>query len=162
MLLKISWRKVHVGRDVTGLKNVQKVNLVDEFYRKNGVKEEEYTSTGKLNPSQYFTRGGGGADSHLNGTGITMGKLELNLLRRPIWVLYSLFVPPCKSFSGKISELERVYNPACCILSFFEWTRCERLSIIFKLKTSTSEAARTVILETFASSFKRIRCFDDL
>ncbi|CAH3146485.1 unnamed protein product [Porites lobata] len=35
--------KVHVGRDVTGLKNVQRVNLVGEFYRKNGVKEEEYT-----------------------------------------------------------------------------------------------------------------------
>jgi len=84
---------VHVRRDVTGLKNVQKVNLVDEFYRKNGVKEEEYTSKGKLNPLQYFT---GGGDSHANGMGMTMGKLELNLLRshRPIWVLYSLFVPP--------------------------------------------------------------------
>ena len=50
--------KVHVGRDVTGLKNVQKVNLVGEFYRNNRVKEEEYTSKGKLNPSQYFTPGG--------------------------------------------------------------------------------------------------------
>ena len=49
---------VHVGRDVTGLKNVQKVNLVGEFYCKNGVKEEEYTSKGKLDPLQYFTRGG--------------------------------------------------------------------------------------------------------
>ena len=29
---------VHVGRDVTGLKNVQRVNLVSELYRKNGVK----------------------------------------------------------------------------------------------------------------------------
>lgn len=85
---------VHVGRDVTGLKNVQKVNLVDEFYPKNGVKEEEYTSKGKLNPLQYFTGGGGGGDSHVNGTGMTMRKLEFNLLRghRPIWVLYSLFV----------------------------------------------------------------------
>ena len=88
--------KVHVGRDVTDLKNVQRVNLVDEFYRKNGVKEEEYTSKGKLNLLQYFTRGGGGGgrDTHANGTGMTMRKLELNLLRRPIWVLYSLFVPP--------------------------------------------------------------------
>ena len=85
--------KVHVGRDVTDLKNVQRVNLVDEFYRKNGVKEEEYTSKGKLNLLQYFTRGGGG-ETHANGTGMTMRKLELNLLRRPIWVLYSLFVPP--------------------------------------------------------------------
>ena len=50
--------KVHVGRDVTGLKNVQKVNLVGEFYRNNGVKEGEYTSKGKLNPWQYFTPGG--------------------------------------------------------------------------------------------------------
>ena len=85
---------VHVGRDVTGLKNVQKVNLVDEFYPKNGVKEEQYTSKGKLNPLQYFTRGRG--DSHVNGTGMTMRKLEFNLLRghRPIWVLYSLFVLP--------------------------------------------------------------------
>ena len=64
MLLKISWRKVnqiakvHVGRDVTGLKNVQRVNLVGEFYRNNGVKEEEYTSKGKLNLLQYFPLGG--------------------------------------------------------------------------------------------------------
>ena len=87
--------KVHVGRDVTDLKNVQRVNLVDEFYRKNGVKEEEYTSKGKLNLLQYFTRGGGGGgESHANGTRMTMRKLELNLLRGPIWVLYSLFVPP--------------------------------------------------------------------
>ena len=50
---------VHVGRDVTGLKNVQRVNLVGEFYRKNGVKEEDYTSKGKLNSLQYFTSGGG-------------------------------------------------------------------------------------------------------
>ena len=50
--------KVHIGSDVTGLKNVQRVNLVDEFYRKNGVKEEEYTSKGKLNPLQYLPRGG--------------------------------------------------------------------------------------------------------
>lgn len=90
--------KVHVGRDVTDLKNVQRVNLVDEFYRKNGVKEEEYTSKGKLNLLQYFTRGGG--DSHANGTGMTMRKLELNLLRRPIWVLYSLFVPPVNLLFG--------------------------------------------------------------
>ena len=68
--------KVHVGRDVTGLKNVQRVNLVGEFYRKNGVKEEEYTSEGKLNP--------GGGDSHANGTWMPMGKLEFNLKRRPI------------------------------------------------------------------------------
>ena len=58
---------VHVGRDVTGLKNVQRVNLVDKFYRKNGVKEEEYTSKGKLNPLQYFTPCGGWGDSHANG-----------------------------------------------------------------------------------------------
>ena len=64
---------VNVGRDVTGLKNVQRVNLVDEFYRKNGVKEEEYTSKGKLNPLQYLPRGG---DSHANGTWMPMGKLE--------------------------------------------------------------------------------------
>ena len=50
--------KVHIGRDVTGLKNVQRVNLVGEFYRNNGVKGEEYTSKGKLNPLQYFTPGG--------------------------------------------------------------------------------------------------------
>ena len=50
--------KVHVGRDVTGLKNVQRVNLVGEFYRNNGVKEEEYTSKGKLNLLQYFPLGG--------------------------------------------------------------------------------------------------------
>ena len=50
--------KVHIGRDVTGLKNVQRVNLVGEFYRKNGVKGEEYTSKGKLNPLRYFTPGG--------------------------------------------------------------------------------------------------------
>ena len=50
--------KVHVGRDVTGLKNVQRFNLVGEFYRNNGVKGEEYTSKGKLNPLQYFTPGG--------------------------------------------------------------------------------------------------------
>lgn len=49
--------KVHIGRDVTGLKNVQRVNLVSEFYRNNGVKGEEYTSKGKLNPLQYFTPG---------------------------------------------------------------------------------------------------------
>ena len=30
---------VRLGRDVTGLKNVQRVNLVGEFYRKNGVKK---------------------------------------------------------------------------------------------------------------------------
>lgn len=68
---------VNVGRDVTGLKNVQRVNLVDEFYRKNGVKEEEYTSKGKLNPLQYLLRGG---DSHANGgTWMPIGKLEFNL-----------------------------------------------------------------------------------
>ena len=50
--------KGHIGRDVTGLKNVLRVNLVGEFYRNNGVKGEEYTSKGKLNPLQYFTRGG--------------------------------------------------------------------------------------------------------
>ena len=50
--------KVHIGRDVTGLKNVQRVNLVGEFYRNNGVKEEEYTSKGKLNLLQYFPLGG--------------------------------------------------------------------------------------------------------
>ena len=69
--------KVHVGRDVTGLKNVQRVSLVSEFYRKNGVQEEEYTSKGKLNPLQYFTQGGGGrGDSHANGTWMPMKKLE--------------------------------------------------------------------------------------
>ena len=73
--------KVHVGRDVTGLKNVQRVNLVGEFYRNNGVKGEEYTSKGKLNPLQYFTPGG---DSHANGTWMPLGKLEFNLERRPI------------------------------------------------------------------------------
>ena len=68
--------KVHVGRDVTGLKNVQRVNLVDEFYRKNGVNEEEYTSKGKLNPLQYFTPGG---TPMRTGRGMPMGKLKFNL-----------------------------------------------------------------------------------
>ena len=67
---------VHVGRDVTGLKNVQKVNLVDEFYRKNGVKEEEHTSKGKLNPLQYFTGwGGGGLPCERDGDG--HGKIRI-------------------------------------------------------------------------------------
>lgn len=67
---------VHVGRDVTGLKNVQRVNLVGEFYRKNGVKEEEYTSKGKLNPLQYFIPGG---TPMRTGRGMPMGKLKFNL-----------------------------------------------------------------------------------
>ena len=67
---------VNVGRDVTGLKNVQRVKLVDEFYRKNGVKEEEYTSKGKLTLCNTYP----GGDSHANGgTWMPIGKLEFNL-----------------------------------------------------------------------------------
>ena len=78
---------VHVGRDVTGSKNVQRVNLVGEFYRKNGVKKEEYTSKGKLNPLQYFTPGGvlpceRDGDDH--------GKIRIKLLKDTNSLLYEL------------------------------------------------------------------------
>ena len=79
---------VHVGRDVTGLKNVQRVNLVGELYRQNGVKKEEYTSKGKLNPLQYFTPGGGVLPCERDGD--DHGKIRIKLLKETNSLLYEL------------------------------------------------------------------------
>ena len=126
--------KVHFGRDVTDLKNVQRVNLVDEFYRKNGVKEEEYTSKGKLNLLQYFTRGGGGLPCERDGD--DHEKIRIKPFKETNLGTLQFIRPPCKSFLRNYFSVERLLNwGESTILSFFEWTQCGRLSIILKLKT---------------------------
>ena len=126
--------KVHVGRDVTDLKNVQRVNLVDEFYRKNGVKEEEYTSKGKLNLLQYFTRGGGGLPCERDGD--DHEKIRIKPFKETNLGTLQFIRPPCKSSLRNYFSVERLLNwGESTILSFFEWTQCGRLSIILKLKT---------------------------